>query len=260
MKTVKASVYAGLLMAGAGSFAHADENLWGYVSGAETLPQGANEAYAELTSRNNKGIGTYDAYNLEIEYERGITSRLSGSVGLQGQAIDTKDIFINAYVPGSKDYGMKPSGVEGDLKFMFLSPAKDPVGLSGRLTVEHSWLDPHSGQDKDTTSVSTDFQVQKYFLDDQLVAVANGGIEATYAKRDPIANLPPDFEWPTDPEMEIELTSGVGLSYRVAPGLFIGAETLHITEFETTVGQERESWHAGPSIHYAQQRWWTTVT
>lgn len=28
---------------------------------------------------------------------------------------------------------MKPSGVEGDLKFMFLSPAKDLVGLAGRV-------------------------------------------------------------------------------------------------------------------------------
>lgn len=37
--------------------AQADEHLLGYVSGAETLPQGANDAYLFVTRRWDKGRG-----------------------------------------------------------------------------------------------------------------------------------------------------------------------------------------------------------
>ena len=238
----------------------ADENLFGYISGAETLPKGANEAYTRLTYRDDKGIGDYHAFDVEAEYERGITSRLTGTLALQGLSIDTEDILIDAYIPGDKDYGLKPSGVEGRLKYMFLSPAKDIIGLSSRVTLEYQWLDMHSGQDKDTTSFTTDMQLQKNFLDDQLVTVANVGLEATYAKRHSISNLPPGFEWPTDPEMEIEFAAGGGIMYRFAPRWFLGAETIYETEWETEVGQERWSLFAGPTLHYASNVWWTTLT
>ena len=100
----------------------------------------------------------------------------------------------------------------------------------------------------------------RYFLEGQLIWMANTGIESTYADRFPIANLPPGFEWPTKPEMEIELNFGTGASYRFAPGWFIGAEVLYQTEFETEVGQERWSWFTGPSLHYAGSRFWATFT
>ena len=75
-----------------------------------------------------------------------------------------------------------------------------------------------------------------------------------------IANLPPEFDWPTDPEMEIELKGGLGFSYRFARGWFIGGEALYETEFETEVGQERWSIFAGPSLHYGSKSWWATLT
>jgi hypothetical protein len=171
---------------------------------------------------------------------------------------------------------MQASGIEFKGKYNFLSAAKDPVGLSATFELHHSWLDPHSGKDKDTTSVETSLQLQKFFLDDQLVALGNLGLEATYADRSPldavtqasadaaIQELTGDpaasFEWPTEPEMEIEITVGAGLVYRVAPNWYIGAETQYQTEFETEVGQERWSWFAGPSIHYGGRQWWATLT
>lgn len=259
-----ARLRAGLILGGAMAVlapaVTADENMFGYVSGAETLPKGANEIYGRATYRHDKGIGHYEAWDVEAEYERGLTSRLTGTVAVQGQAIDTQDIRINAYIPADESYGLRPSGVEGKLKYMFLSPAKDVVGLAARVSLEHSWLDPHSGQDKQTTSLTTEMMLQKYFLDDQLIAVFNAGIESTFAKREEISGLPPDFEWPDNPEMEIEFTTGGGLMYRVAPGWFLGAETFYQEEWETSVGQERWSWHAGPSLHYASEKWWTTFT
>jgi opacity protein-like surface antigen len=258
------------------SVAQADENLLGYVGGAETLPQGASEAYLFVTRRWDKGRGDYTAYDYSLEYERGLTHRLTGGIELKGQSIDASGLVIDGYMPGSEQYGIKASGIEGKLKYNFLSPAKDDLGLSATFALQQSWLDPHSGKDKDTTKFELGLQLQKLLLDDQLSLMLNTGLEGTYAKRDPLdaatqaaANaemqaLTGDpaatFEWPTEPEMEIEFKLGGGLSYRFAPNWYVGAETLYETEFETEVGQERWSWFAGPSIHYGGKKWWATLT
>jgi opacity protein-like surface antigen len=254
----------------------ADENLLGYVSGAETLPQGASEAYLFITRRWDKGRGDYTAYDISAEYEYGLTHRLTASLELKGQSIDTQGLVIDGYLPGANQYGLKPSGVEGKLKYNFLSAAKDPVGLSGTFALVQSWRDPHSGLDKDTTKAEFGLQVQKLLLDDQLTLVANTGIEATYARRaalEPATQARADaaiqaltgdpaatFEWPTKAEMEIEFKLGAGASYRFAPNWSAGLETLYETEFETEIGQERWSVFAGPSIHYGGKQWWATLT
>ncbi len=256
--------------------AEADENLFGYVLGAETLPKGASEMYLWATHRWDKGQGTYSAYDTELEYEYGVTSRFTASLALLGQFINTSGLVIDAYLPGAESYGLKFSGIEGKAKYNFLAPALDPIGLSMMFELHHSILDSHSGLDKDTTSAVTSLQLQKYFLDGQLVTVGNLGLEATYADRAPLnaatqssadiamQNLTGDpsatFEWPTDPEMEIELTTGAGLSYRFAPNWYVGAETQYQSEFETQVGQERYSWFAGPTLHYGGNKWWATLT
>jgi opacity protein-like surface antigen len=258
------------------SVAHADENLFGYVKGSETLPAGASEAYFWLTHRFDKGQGEYSAYDTQLEYEYGVTSRFTASAALLGQSIDTSGLVIDAYLPGAESYGLKSSGIELKGKYNFLSAAMDPVGLSAEFELVQAWLDPHSGQDKDTTSFDVSFQLQKFFLDDQLIAVANAGLEGTYAKRaslDATTQASADlamqaltgdpgatFEWPVEPEMEIEFTLGLGLSYRFAPNWNIGVETQYQTEFETEVGQERWTWFAGPTLHYGSEKWWATLT
>lgn len=236
------------------------ESLLGYISGADTLPQGAQEGVLTATQRSDKGPGRYTAHDVEAKFEYGFTPRVSGALALEAMSIDTSGLRIDGYLPADEEFGLRASGVEGELKYRFLSAAIDPLGLSAQVSLAHSWIDPHSGQDKDTTSLELTLQAQKFFLDDQLVALVNLGWESTYARRAEIDDLPPDFDWPTDPEMEIELKGGAGLSYRAAPRWFVGAETFYETEFETEVGQERWSWFAGPSLHYADQRWWATLT
>ncbi|MBA3582273.1 MAG: hypothetical protein H0W44_07460 [Gammaproteobacteria bacterium] len=238
----------------------ADENIFGYVKGAETLPAESWEVYQSITQRTDKGIGDYEALNLSTEVEYGFTDRLTGGIALNAQSIDTQGIIIDGYLPKDESYSLRTSGVEAALKYNFLSPAKDDFGLAGYLEFSNSWLDPHSGQDKDTYSVDLALLMQKYFLEGQLIWAGNVAMETTYAKRDEIENLPVGFEWPTEPEMEIELSVGTGLSYRVVSNWFIGAETIYETEFETEVGQERWSWFAGPSIHYGSADWWLTLT
>ncbi len=246
--------------------AAADENLFGYLSGAEPTPKGHNEVYTSLTRRSDKGAGKYSAYDLKVEYEHGITDNLAGGLALKGLAIDTSGIRIDGYVPADMKYGMRPSGVEASMKYAFLRPALDDIGLAAYLSGSYSWRDVHSGQDKDKYSVELKLLAQKYALDGQLVLVGNVGLESTYAKRKAIANLPINdatgdpLDWPTTPEMEIGVFAGVGASYRFAPNWYIGVETLYDTEFETEVGQERWSWQAGPTLHYGSKKWWATLT
>ena len=245
---------------GIANTAVAGEDLFGYVKAAEALPKDAIELYQKVTFRDGKEQGSYQALDYETEFEYGFSNQLSLSSSLKFITLDTTGLIIDGYLPMEKDISFASSGVEVGASYMFLSPAKDDIGLSMSMNFDYDWVDKHSGQDKDTLSLDLGLQTQKYFLEGELIWVGNMGVESTFAKRAFIDNLPDDFEWPTDPEMEIELKFGTGLSYRFAPNWFVSAEVLYETEFETEVGQERWSWFAGPSIHYGNQNWWATLT
>lgn len=59
--------------------AHADENLFGYAKGAETMPAGAYEFDQQITWRGNKGVGTYNAWDSKSEIEYGVTDKFNAS-------------------------------------------------------------------------------------------------------------------------------------------------------------------------------------
>lgn len=238
----------------------ADENLLGYVKGAETLPENTWEGYQIFTQRDDKGYGKYTAIDSVTEIEYGVTNQFTVNTAIKAMTLDTSGLLVEGYLPREQDMGWKLSGVEVGAKYNFLSPALDDFGLSGYWELSYGTVDPHSGQDKKTISIESLLITQKYFLEGQLIWAGNLGLEATYAKRKQIQNLPAGFEWPTDPEMEIELLLGTGLSYRFAPRWFVGIEAMYETEFETEVGQERWSVFAGPSLHYGSSQWWATLT
>ena len=52
----------------------ADENLWGYVYGTDTLPKGGTEIYNWLTLRTGKGKGTYRGWDEMLELEHGFSN------------------------------------------------------------------------------------------------------------------------------------------------------------------------------------------
>jgi len=234
----------------------AGENLFGTLKGAETLPEGASELYQKVIYRSDKGQGVYRATDYITEYEYGATNKLSVTSGIKLMTLETSGLIIDGYLPSVKSFDFKPKGIEASLKYMFLSPALDDIGLAGSLSFDYDWIDTHSGQDKDTFSIETDLLLQQFALEGELVWATNIGTEFTFADRAEIANLPQDFEWPTDPEMEIEIKIGTGLSYRFMPNWFVSFEGFYETEFETEVGQERWSFFAGPSLHFGDKDWW----
>ena len=100
--TVKTNSRMAALLATLFSFpVAADENLLGYVSGAETLPKGASEVYLFATHRWDKDQGRYSANDVTLEYEYGLTHRLTGSVELKGQSIDTNGLDVMALIDRS---------------------------------------------------------------------------------------------------------------------------------------------------------------
>ncbi|HEY0588202.1 MAG TPA: DUF6662 family protein [Pseudoduganella sp.] len=249
---------AGLLAAALPAIA--DENLFGYVRGSEVLPKGSGEFYQWITQRNNKGTGHYRAVDTKTEVEYGVTDRFQVSAEVNGLAVKSQGLLINGYLPKDIDSNLRLQGFEVAAKYNFLSPAKDDFGLSAYTSFEYGRLDVHSGQKKRELQFEAQLQAQKYFLEGQLTWVGNIGLRAAHEKRKAIADLPEDFEWPTDPEMEISTKIGTGLSYRFAPGWYAGVEALAENEYETEVGQERWSVFAGPSLHYGDKQWWATLT
>lgn len=249
----------GTFIAVAAAPASADENLFGYLRGAETLPKGASEAYLWATQRSDKGQGTYRAVDSKVEAEYGVTDRFQVSAELKAMSINTSGLFIDGYLPADKKFALRPSGLGVGIKYNFLSPAKDDFGLSGLVGFEYSNIDPHSGQKKKEYELATSLQAQKYFMEGQLVWVGNLGMRAAREYRSPIAGLTED-QWPQAGEDEILLVAGTGLSYRFARGWSAGLEMLRETEYETGVSVERTSLFAGPTIHWAGQRWWATLT
>ena len=244
----------------AASCACAGEHLLGYVKGAEPLPRGGEEFYVIATSRDDKGSGVYHARDFKTEYEYGVTNRLTVSGALKAMSLNTRGIVIDGYLPGDRDFALKASGIEVEALYNFLSPAGDDFGLSMAVGLDYASIDPHSGRKKDTLSAEFRLLAQKYLLEGEVTLLANLGLESTYADRAPIANLPEGFDWPTNPEMEIEPSFGLGAAWRFVPRWYLGGELLYETEFETEVGQERWSWFGGPSLHYAGARWWATLT
>ena len=91
----------------------ADEHLFGYVRGAEPLPAGAQELYQWITMREDKGEGRYRAYNLATEYEYGWTHRFSTAAYLKAQAIDTRGLVIDGYLPGPFPVALIEMNVDG---------------------------------------------------------------------------------------------------------------------------------------------------
>lgn len=258
-KATKLALATPLALLLANNPAQASEALLGYTSGSEPLPQGAKELYQTFKFRSDKGEGNYEAVDFITEFEYGVSNRFSTSVALFGHSIDTSGLIIDGYLPEEKNI-TKFSGVEFGFKYAFLTPALDDIGLSTSFHLEYDTIDKHSGQDKNTLSAVLGLQLQKYFLDGQLVWMGNLDLETTHAHRQKISGLDPAIEWPTDPEMEIGIAMATGVSYRFAPNWSIGVEALYEEEYETEVGRERWSLFAGPSIHYGGKQYWSTLT
>lgn len=234
------------LVASVNPTAHADENLFGFIRGAETLPKGHFDFYQTVTLRTGKEAGVYRGWDFDTEVEYGFTDKLQG-----GLAVVNRYIYNRGVEELDDTNHLTFGGVEGNLKYRILSPFKDPFGLAVRL--ETGWLlhDEVGGLLEHEIYVAPDIILQKNFLDDTLITELNFGGEWAWGK-DPAEQY--YKEW--------SMQGGVGISYRFAPNWFIGVEgharsewpLFNFNQFEHAVV------YAGPALHYGTERWWATLS
>ena len=237
-------------------FSNASEKLFGYSYGAEPFPKGAMELYGWVTMRNSKGKGTYQVYDVRQEFEYGLTDNTAVSLYLNQRHYNIQDAApLND--SGDPEYpnkkGWEFQGTQFAVIHNFISPYQNPHSFGFSLYVEpgYSRVFKITGQRQDEYSLEFKLLFQKNFMDDTMFLVLN------------INN---EFEWRRihGEERATELASEVttGLSKRIADGTFIGVEGRYHSEYPSmNLGkQEHYAYFLGPNVHYAQKKWWVTLT
>ena len=230
--------------------AHADENLWGYLYGTDTLPKGGTEIYNWLTLRTGKGKGTYRGWDEMLELEHGFTDRFQASFYLKGRSHRIDGGALEDDPERELSRSLDFNGVNLAFKYNLLSVYKDLFGLSLYLEPSYSKIDKISGERMNQFGLETKLMLQKNFFDDQLALAYNFSLEPEWAK----------FKASGERERELEVEHTVGLSYQVAPKWFLGLEGRYHTAYPEFKGPQEGAFFLGPNIHYGAEKWWATFT
>lgn len=224
----------------------ADEHLWSYTRGAETLPDGKADIYQFVTLRTGKNAGRYRAWDFDTEIEYGITDKFQIGVAAVQHFFHIRN---NTELADADQYRF--GGVELSAKYNVLSPFKDGIGFAIRPEFAYLGHDDVAGLKQQEILGGLTFIVQKNFLDDTLILAANGGVEFAWGKK-------PAEEY----DYELSYEAALGASYRFAPGWFLGVEGRLRSEYPEFDGhfQEHSVLYVGPSLHYGAQRWWATLS
>src|SRR3954470_17399848 len=106
-----------LMIAALAVSSRADENLFGYTRGAETLPKGHYDLYQFTTLRAGKDAGLYRGWDFETEIEYGFSDKLQASLAV------TNHYFKPEGVPELDDASRyRFGGLEAAAKYRFKSP------------------------------------------------------------------------------------------------------------------------------------------
>ncbi|MEO7564759.1 MAG: DUF6662 family protein [Sphingomicrobium sp.] len=226
--------------------AKADENLFAYSYGSETLPKGGSEAYLWATNRSDKGDGDYNAQDYKIELEHGFTNRIQGSLYLNFLSIHADGV---SPVIEDVDRDFAWNGMQASVKYAFLSPYQDALGVAVYLEPGFARYSGNDGEREEQRSLEAKLLLQKNFAGDRLIWVGNITGEQEWARE-----VGGD-EW--EKEFEFDLSSGLG--YQIGKGLHIGGEGRYSSVYEHG---KREHWalFAGPTVHYAAKKWWGTLS
>ncbi len=255
--------------------ARADENLWLYAQGTDTRPKDSWELKLSDISRLDKGSGHYTFNEIRPEVEYGITDRLTLGAEIlifdHHYSVDDPDLnpMFESQGGAGGDYDKTQfAGYELSMKYNILSPYKDFMGLSVGFAYERREVYRLDGADIDQDSFVPIVYLQKNFLDNTLVTSFKGKIE--FERR----------ESPGVLEEEIALDLAAGIAYRFIPKWYVGFEVRYQSDFlspeidgEPSDGGQESSFdltdftwgsqfqygtYMGPSLHYAEEKWWVT--
>ncbi len=231
-------------------FANADENLFGYSYGSDTLPKGATEIYNWLTLRTGKDQGTYRGWDEMLEIEHGLTDRLQASFYLKGRSQRIGGGALEEDPERKLSRSLEFDGVNLSLKYNLLSVYKDLFGLAVYLEPSYSRIHKVTGERISQFGLESKLLLQKNFFDDQLATTYNLTVEPEWKK----------VKATGEREKELELEHSAGVSYRFVPHWFGGIEGRYHSEYPEYKKREFGAYFLGPNIHYGAERWWATFT
>ncbi|MBL4791222.1 MAG: hypothetical protein JKY60_19975 [Kordiimonadaceae bacterium] len=267
--------------------ASAEENLWIYATGTDTRPQGSFEVKLETIYRVGKKGGSYRFADIRPSIEYGITDKLTVGFELalfhHNYSVTDPDLlpfFDTQGGEGGSFNNFSIGGYDFELKYNVLSPYKDAFGFSFGVEYDHRDRYRLDGAAINQDSVEIALFFQKNFLDDTLVFVFNPKIELENRR----SGEGVDFVL----EEEIALDIAAGVSYRIAPKWFIGLEYRHQSDYLVprvidpitgglvfdepnlkpsdidilfpSIGSQFQSGnYFGPTVHYAEEKWWATA-
>ena len=261
------------------SVAHADESLWVYTKGAETLPKGETEVKVGFISKRGKADSDYVFNDVRFEVERGVTDRLTvyAEVAVFDHDYSTTNPDLQPFFDtqggaGGRFKKTQIGGIDAGFKYNILSPYKDPIGMAVSVEWDHRFKYRLDGGPINQDAVEVQLHLQKNFLNDQLVVAFSPKIEWE------------DRKSPGVIEKEIALDITAGVSYRVAPKLYVGGEFRHQSDYlspfntDTTSpdfgydpnlnptkfpfkfgSQYQNGNYIGPTVHYADKKFWVTA-
>ena len=232
--------------------ARADESPFGYLYTTDTLPKGHWEYEQWNTLRIGKAEGSYSAFDLRNEMEYGFTDRFSASLYVNSSYLYTN----NVPNPDESDENLVNqnnfdiNGLSVELKYRVLSPYKNFIGLMLYAEPEISLRSPLSGDDIAERSIELKLILQKNFLDDRLVLASNIMFEPEWERAE------------GEREKELKNEYSFGASYRFAPAWSAGLEVLNRRTYEdqNLAKQTSSAFFLGPTLHYANKSWWTSLT
>jgi len=248
---------AGAVLSAVSVPAYAGGTDFGYVYTVSTEEKGETELSLWATDRRGKAQGHYDAQDYRLEVERGLTDnfQVAGYANFASHHIRSSGPEL---ADVSRSFAFQ--GLSAEFKYLVRSPRNGRLGIA--LYAEPGWSRIHkvSGEEADEYELELKAIVQKNFANDRLVWAANLTLEPEW-EREHEEITPGVIGTETEKELAIEIATG--LSYKVAPRLWLGAEgRYHSVYPDWTHGLQRENYavYAGPSIYYDGGEWSVTAT
>ncbi|USI74811.1 DUF6662 family protein [Sphingomonas morindae] len=244
-----------LILAGT-TRAWAGEGMFSRAYTTDLTPAGHFELEQVVRTREGRAFGQYDATDFRSEFEYGVTDNFQASLYLNTNrmhATRTSDDDDELGQTGFTRHNFTVQSVSAEFVYRLLSPYKNRHGwgLAVYLEPEYDFHDLHNGlrYAPGTFALETRVIVQKNFMDDRLIMAYNLVLEAESIR----------FAHQPDTNSELDWNNELGVTYRVAPKLFVGAEFRNHNEYGNFTTHEHSVFWAGPAIHYASRNCWATL-
>lgn len=230
MTIYKNVLFCLLLIFTASKILKSDDRKFTYVYQSNVMAKGEKHIEVWSTARLGKDIGYYARMENRLEYEVGLSKKLTTAVYLNFRNTTTDN------GTGVNETEFEFKGISSEWKYQVSSPISNALGfgLYGELGLN-----------------TDEVELETKLLFDKKIKKTTVALNFIY-----------EHEWeltPGKPETEKKLIGTFGLSYNICPSFHAGFELLQSNVF-TDEGYEHSAFFGGPVISYAPGEWFATLT